>query len=92
MIRFTFILILSLGVHFSQETDSSLINNIDSSIVSVKEVDSLITGITILPSLDSTLKDSVGINGNISGENNLQDTIQPLPVVRDIGNRTVETL
>ena len=92
MIRFTFILIFSLGVHFSQETNSSLIDNIDSSIVSVKEVDSLISGISILPSLDSTLNDSAGINGNISGENNLQDTTQPLPIIRDIGNRTVETL
>ena len=92
MIRFALILELSLGVYFSQETDSLLINNIDSSIVSVKEFDSLITNISILPSLDSTLNDSAAINGNISGENNLQETTQPLPIVRDIGNRTVEML
>ena len=92
MIRFTLISILLLGAKYSQEVDSLVVNNVDSSSVSIQVADSLKTDISILPPSDSTSKDSTAMSETIVEDNNSLDTEQPLPIIRDPGNKIVERL
>lgn len=92
MIRFTLISILLLGAKYSQEVDSLVVNNVDSSSVSIQGADSLKTDISILPPSDSTSKDSTAMSETIVEDINSLDSEQPLPIIRDPGNKIVERL
>ena len=92
MIRFTLISILLLGAKYSQEVDSLVVNNVDSSSVSIQVADSLKTDISILPPSDSTSKDSTAMSETIVEDINSLDSEQPLPIIRDPGNKIVERL
>ena len=92
MIRFTLISILLLGAKYSQEADSIVVNNVDSSSVSIKRADSLKTDISILPLSDSTSIDSTATSETIVEDNSTLDSEQPLPIIRDPGNKIVERL
>lgn len=92
MIRFTLISILLLGAKYSQEVDSLVVNNVDSSSVSIQVADSLKTDISILPLSDSTSIDSTATSETIVEDNNTLDSEQPLPIIRDPGNKIVERL
>jgi len=92
MIRFTLISILLLGAKYSQEVDSLVVNNVDSSSVSIRGADSLKTDISILPLSDSTSIDSTAMSETIVEDNSTLDSEQPLPIIRDPGNKIVERL
>jgi hypothetical protein len=92
MIRFTLISILLLGAKYSQEVDSLVVNNVDSSSVSIQVADSLKTDISILPLSDSTSIDSTATSETIVEDNSTLDSEQPLPIIRDPGNKIVERL
>ena len=92
MIRFTLISILLLGAKYSQEVDSLVVNNVDSSSVSIQVADSLKTDISILPLSDSTSIDSTAMSETIVEDINSLDSEQPLPIIRDPGNKIVERL
>lgn len=92
MIRFTLISLLLLGAKYSQEVDSLVVNNVDSSSVSIKGADSLKTDISILPPSDSTSKDSTAMSETIVEDINSHDSEQRLPIIRDPGNKIVERL
>tara|TARA_B100000902_G_scaffold30812_1_gene36938 strand:- start:49 stop:954 length:906 start_codon:yes stop_codon:yes gene_type:complete len=92
MIRFTLISILLLGAKYSQEVDSLVVNNVDSSSVSIQVADSLKTDISILPLSDSTSIDSNATSETIVEDNSTLDSEQPLPIIRDPGNKIVERL
>ena len=92
MIRFTLISILLLGAKYSQEVDSLVVNNVDSSSVFIQRADSLKTDISILPPSDSTSKDSTAMSETIVEDINSLDSEQPLPIIRDPGNKIVERL
>ena len=92
MIRFTLISLLLLGAKYSQEVDSLVVNNVDSSSVSIQVADSLKTDISILPPSDSTSIDSTAMSETIVEDINSLDSEQPLPIIRDPGNKIVERL
>ena len=92
MIRFTLISILLLGAKYSQEVDSLVVNNVDSSSVFIQRADSLKTDISILLPSDSTSKDSTAMSETIVEDINSLDSEQPLPIIRDPGNKIVERL
>jgi hypothetical protein len=92
MIRFTLISILLLGAKYSQEVDSLVVNNVDSSSVSIQVADSLKTDISIFPLSDSTSIDSTATSETIVEDNSTLDSEQPLPIIRDPGNKIVERL
>ena len=92
MIRFTLISLLLLGAKYSQEVDSLVVNNVDSSSVSIQGADSLKTDISILPLSDSTSIDSNATSETIVEDNSTLDSEQPLPIIRDPGNKIVERL
>lgn len=92
MIRFTLISLLLLGAKYSQEVDSLVVNNVDSSSVFIQRADSLKTDISILPPSDSTSKDSTAMSETIVEDINSLDSEQPLPIIRDPGNKIVERL
>ena len=92
MIRFTLISLLLLGAKYSQEVDSLVVNNVDSSSVSIQVADSLKTDISILPLSDSTSIDSTATSETIVEDNSTLDSEQPLPIIRDPGNKIVERL
>ena len=81
MIRFTLISILLLGAKYSQEVDSLVVNNVDSSSVSIRGADSLKTDISILPLSDSTSIDSTAMSETIVEDNSTLDSEQPLPII-----------
>ncbi len=92
MIRFLFTLLLPIGILFSQEIDSLVINKIDSLNVTIQNIDTLKTDMSISSSSDSAFKDTLNIIEVLNKDTDLLDTAQPLPAVRDAGNKTVEIL
>ena len=92
MIKFSFISAFSILTVFSQETESSLINNNDTLNVAIQKTDSLEVDTTEASSNDVMNSIDINTNEQVNDKADTLNTAKPLPIVRDPGKKTIERL
>ena len=92
MIKFSFISAFSILTVFSQETESSLINNNDTLNVAIQKTDSLEVDTTEASLNDVMNSIDINTNEQVNDKADTLNTAKPLPIVRDPGKKTIERL
>ena len=92
MIKFSFISAFSILTVFSQETESSLINNNDTLNVAIQKTDSLEVDTTEASLNDVMNSIDINTNEQLNDKADTLNTAKPLPIVRDPGKKTIERL
>ena len=92
MIKFSFISAFSILTVFSQETESSLINNNDTLNVAIQKTDSLEVDTTEASLNDVMNSIEINTNEQVNDKADTLNTAKPLPIVRDPGKKTIERL
>ena len=92
MIKFSFISAFSILTVFSQETESSLINNNDTLNVAIQKTDSLEVDTTEASLNDVMNSIKINTNEQVNDKADTLNTAKPLPIVRDPGKKTIERL
>ena len=92
MIKFSFISAFSIFTVFSQETESSLINNNDTLNVAIQKTDSLEVDTTEASLNDVMNSIEINTNEQVNDKADTLNTAKPLPIVRDPGKKTIERL
>ena len=92
MIKFSFISAFSIFTVFSQETESSLINNNDTLNVAIQKTDSLEVDTTEASLNDVMNSIDINTNEQLNDKADTLNTAKPLPIVRDPGKKTIERL
>ena len=92
MIKFSFISAFSIFTVFSQETESSLINNNDTLNVAIQKTDSLEVDTTEASLNDVMNSIDINTNEQVNDKADTLNTAKPLPIVRDPGKKTIERL
>ena len=92
MIKFSFISAFSILTVFSQESESSLINNNDTLNVAIQKTDSLEVDTTEASSNDVMNSIDINTNEQVNDKADTLNTAKPLPIVRDPGKKTIERL
>ena len=92
MIKFSFISAFSILTVFSQETESSLINNNDTLNVAIQKTDSLEADTTEASLNDVMNSIDINTNEQVNDKADTLNTAKPLPIVRDPDKKTIEKL
>ena len=92
MIKFSFIAAFSILTVFSQETESSLINNNDTLNVAIQKTDSLEVDTTEASLNDVMNSIDINTNEQVNDKADTLNTAKPLPIVRDPDKKTIEKL
>ena len=92
MIKFSFISAFSILTVFSQETESSLINNNDTLNVAIQKTDSLEVDTTEASLNDVMNSIDISTNEQVNDKADTLNTAKPLPIVRDPDKKTIEKL
>ena len=92
MIKFSFISAFSILTVFSQETESSLINNNDTLNVAIQKTDSLEVDTTEASLNDVMNSIDINTNEQVNDKADTLNTAKPLPIVRDPGKKTIKRL
>ena len=92
MIKFSFISAFSILTVFSQETESSLINNNDTLNVAIQKTDSLEVDTTEASLNDVMNSIDINTNEQVNDKADTLNTAKPLPIVRDPDKKTIEKL
>ena len=92
MIKFSFISAFSILTVFSQETESSLINNNDTLNVAIQKTDSLEVDTTEASLNDVMNSIVINTNEQVNDKADTLNTAKPLPIVRDPVKKTIERL
>ena len=92
MIKFSFISAFSILTVFSQESESSLINNNDTLNVAIQKTDSLEVDTTEASLNDVMNSIEINTNEQVNDKADTLNTAKPLPIVRDPGKKTIERL
>ena len=92
MIKFSFIAAFSILTVFSQETESSLINNNDTLNVAIQKTDSLEVDTTEASLNDVMNSIDINTNEQVNDKADTLNIVKPLPIVRDPGKKTIERL
>ena len=92
MIKFSFISAFSIFTVFSQETESSLINNNDTLNVAIQKTDSLEVDTTEASLNDVMNSIDINTNEQLNDKADTLNTAKPLPIVRDPSKKTIERL
>ena len=92
MIKFSFISAFSIFTVFSQETESSLINNNDTLNVAIQKTDSLEVDTTEASLNDVMNSIDINTNEQVNDKADTLNTVKPLPIVRDPGKKTIKRL
>ena len=92
MIKFSFISAFSILTVFSQETESSLINNNDTLNVAIQKTDSLEVDTTEASLNDVMNSIEINTNEQVNDKADTFNKAKPLPIVRDPGKKTIERL
>ena len=92
MIKFSFISAFSIFTVFSQETESSLINNNDTLNVAIQKTDSLEVDTTEASLNDVMNSIDINTNEQVNDKADTLNTAKPLPIVRDPDKKTIEKL
>ena len=87
MIKFSFISAFSIFTVFSQETESSLINNNDTLNVAIQKTDSLEVDTTEASLNDVMNSIDINTNEQLNDKADTLNTVKPLPIVRDPGKK-----
>ena len=92
MIKFSFISAFSILTVFSQESESSLINNNDTLNVAIQKTDSLEVDTTEASLNDVMNSIDINTNEQVNDKADTLNTAKPLPIVRDPVKKTIERL
>ena len=92
MIKFSFIAAFSILTVFSQETESSLINNNDTLNVAIQKTDSVEVDTTEASLNDVMNSIDINTNEQVNDKADTLNTAKPLPIVRDPDKKTIEKL
>ena len=92
MIKFSFIAAFSILTVFSQETESSLINNNDTLNVAIQKTDSLEVDTTEASLNDVMNSIDINTNEQVNDKADTLNIVKPLPIVRDPDKKTIERL
>ena len=92
MIKFSFISAFSILTVFSQETESSLINNNDTLNVAIQKTDSLEVDTTEASLNDVMNSIDINTNEQVNDKADTLNIVKPLPIVRDPDKKTIEKL